>query len=194
LKSRGLTLLEVLVTAALALLIGGLILQFIMDLFRTSARATTHDGLQSRATILLSRLSSELSQATLPSLALKPDAVAFTRLLTLTGTGQRVWEEKSRVYSWESESKTLWFQECPPLPAGLTLVYTPTRPPHISDLALERIADPTNGTMTPLSDGVTNFVLTQEGDVIRLTLALEAPAHDNRVERFELRKTVGLRN
>lgn len=193
-NKAGFTLIEVLIGGALALAVSIVLLNVVISLFRLSARSGTRDGLQGRAVILLGRIHSDASRASLPSLAVEPHGMVLTRLKTLTGTGQRVWEEKSLAYFWERGAKKLWYRETPPIPTGLSYEFSPSRPPHFTERDLTTLLAPEEGVTVSLGESITKFNLALEGKQLRIALALEGRAHQNRVETFELTRLVQIRN
>ena len=198
----GISLAELIVVAAVGAVVSTVAIGFIISLFRGAARATVRDGLKSRAIVIVDRILNEMREATVVSVQLKPTAdasagspgVGFTRLLTVTGTGQRVWEEKSLFYFWTEDSKTLWHTICPPLPAGINHSYVPGRPPVFADDELPALFTTGGDNAVPLTRGVTNFAVQENGSLLRLTLLLQEQSHANRKESFQVVRSLKLRN
>jgi hypothetical protein len=197
----GISLAELIVVAAVGAVVSTVTIGFILSLFRGAARVTVRDGLKSRAIVVVDRILNEMREATVVSIQLQPTAdasagspgVGFTRLLTVTGTGQRVWEEKSLFYFWTEDSKTLWHTTCPPLPAGINHSYVPGRPPVFADEELPTLFT-TGDNAGPLIRGVTNFAVQENGSLLRLTLSLQEQSHANRKESFRVVRSLKLRN
>jgi hypothetical protein len=191
---QGLSIAEILIGATLALLIGGLALDFLTSLYHSATRAAVRDSLQSKASVALTRMVSEMRQTTVSALETTPAGLGFTRLHSITGTGQKVWEERSLFYFWDEPSFSLYKRECPPTPSTVNLPFSPSRPPHLTEQHLNSLFDPQSEQALMLTDHAKEFVVERDGSLLTVTLTLEQKSTGERLEKFSTSRSLKLRN
>lgn len=207
---RGYTLIELLVGAALSLLILGLLLALYRFTVHEWSRLSTRVELQQMAAMALGRMADDARLSAPGGVSLVPTsgaegaALALVRLEDVGTDGQQLWEERLIVYAWSPAERKLWRRSRaasgtskgngPPL--KLARKHPSKLPPPLMRL----VASERDDGEVCVASGVVEFEASLAGSAetpaqpLSLRLVLEKPILHNRPERFELSRDVFLRN
>lgn len=216
---RGLTLLEVLVTAALLTLVVTLGLNFLLPVMRGATRGTLRVEMQQQATMALTLLSNDLRRTSVSGLSLRssPEPVVAAAcpvsspdLRTglpppMQPDGTVVWSDFFLLYSWSSSTGKLTRREWPPGPPLATpMELSILRARRLSPERLAEVVSVPNPTERVLATGVVSFeILPAPGgsdtlvvQPVRFRLVLERKGNTGQElpERFTLIRSAYLRN
>ncbi len=200
---RGFSVLELIVTAALGLLLLSVCIQFLIPSLNVTARETARSQMQERASMVLRRLTNDLGTSSAAGITLRnatpAEAACFTiqPVKSLATNLQNQYEEKLIVYTWDKTSKQVWRRVWPPEPPSLALTLKPLNPDRVPNSALNAFA--AAGGTDLLANDVTELAVKSPLDPPNLgtplTLSIECvqkPAA-GRNETFRLEAVVDLR-
>lgn len=126
---RGMTLIEVMVAAALSLILGVVLFQAMQTGFSQHSRNLRHADLQQQALVVSRRLSTELQQSTPGGIAVGPNQLAVQRLVDVTATlpPSQIWDTRQFVYFLGPQGG-LYRREWPPFPPDLGVTLSSSAP------------------------------------------------------------------
>jgi len=213
LATSGFTLLEVILAAALVLMLGALAVGFLNPSLRALSRGSTRADMQQDAMVALGRLCADL-QATATSAVglLNPEAsgpgpvvISLVRVeTTAPPTGEAQWETSVIAYVWDRASERVVrrvFATANPVISGMGL--SGLSPRRADDATLTRMASMSNPAGDEvLAIGVKQFRVATAGSgksyvsppfTIRIEMA-RAGSHRNEPERYVMTRSVTTRN
>jgi hypothetical protein len=158
----GIGLIEVLIAAALGLVLLGLLHQMLVPVMRANSKTTVKVNLRLEATRTLAHLAEDLQGCGGTGLSYQPATSSGRSLLAIssptdiTSSGRKVYEQRLLGYSWDPSSKEVrradWTES-----SGLGLTIDPSRPTILEPLELARLSSERNmGRL--LASGVEEFV------------------------------------
>lgn len=122
-RSKGLTLLEILVVVILFLLAGTLLFQVFSPSIQALTRGANRMELHQSAWLVMDRLSADLGQAAPGGWSFLSDSdqaiLSVHKLDGLTAQGDRAWEDILRITKWRAAERTIQYFEWPPGPPDL---------------------------------------------------------------------------
>ena len=198
LRTRGFSLLEIMVSMTLALVVFGLTVSFLVSGFRYSGRFSAQGEIQQQLAAAFSRMEMELRTGTVTGLSTASDGqgviLSTVALEDLTSSGAARWSDHAVVFVWDKATEKLWSKTWPPKPPVLAFVFDPVNLTPVPSSDLRAIADATNGTEKILAIGVQLFQVTSP-PTSPLSITLRASRNYNGGSvRFELTRTVAMRN
>lgn len=202
-RRRAFTLAEILIASAVMLLVGTLGISLLQPAMASGARHSARAEMQQQASIAMDKICIDLERTVGGALsvfqpvpiATGATGLAMQRLAGFESTGDQLWEEQVRVYSWNPALQQLefrqWSQGSPPPLEILLLVNQPARLGRSDFDALLRGKRPS----AVLAQGVSNFTVSQEGLLVRLGLQLKRLTPGKmQPELFELQRALTLPN
>ncbi|MBI3926023.1 MAG: prepilin-type N-terminal cleavage/methylation domain-containing protein [Armatimonadetes bacterium] len=196
-SQRGWTLIELLIASTVAMLLLTMVVWFLVPAMRFSIEGTAKVELQESAVMALNKMIADLqlSPASGISISTDPPAVAINRIEQIDANGSPQYEDKLRVYWYDSGRQQLTLEEYPPDPPGLGLTFVAGRPTKITSLDLQQIAQQTNNQERFLAGNVQSFSVTQQAGVIILVLQMDKEIpHTERRAQVTLSRRIHLRN
>lgn len=200
---RGLTLLEMIVAAALFGLLATLIVQVLVPVGKGSVRATQQVELQQSAALALDQLARDVTASAPRGVTVAASGgtaadstalVGIQRLQDVAADGSQVLDDRLVVVWWNAQEGRLWRKTWPPGPPDDD-DHLPGTQWRLSAAELGQVAAAQNGYERMLARNVKSFSLTLNAESVSVKLSLEAPAPDGRPpERFELERHIYLRS
>ncbi|MBI3929146.1 MAG: hypothetical protein HY319_26615 [Armatimonadetes bacterium] len=204
------TLLELIVAAALAVLLLTMFFWFLVPSMRLSGQQSARVDIQQQTTLAVRKIVADLECSTTDGIGIlptdgaqpsRPVAVGINRLDDVLADGQQSWQNSLAIYYWDRSDHRLYYKEWPPEPPSLGIPFASSRATKPSPQDLLEIVNNNNGTRRSLALGVAEFELrhTGVGDsiglplTVRLVLEREV-AQKSETERFEMERTVMVRN
>lgn len=198
----GFTLAEVMVTATLSLVLLGLVWSFLVPTFRAYARASARVEMQEQAALVITRMVADL-QLCVPAgvgvLSGGPVVLSLQPAVGLNASGQTVWDDHLVVYSWTAPSGTVNRRGWPPSPPALALLLSSGNPCRPSPAQLTQLASQPGAAAATLASQVKSLQLAHTGvgaavkPPLKITIVLERAVSSQDVERFELSRSISLR-
>lgn len=206
---KGLSLVEVLVAAGLAVLLLTCFLWFLVPSLSAMGRSTAQSEVQQQAVLALERIEREVRRSTVSGVGLYPKAAVavtaapglyLTPLQDVNDKGQPNWALEVVAVWWNRAERRLWIKGWPPKdPAGFSQDPVLSRPAHLSGAEFQTLVSSKNGTERSLAAGVVDFDLQHAGGasptlVGPLSLHIELEREEGRhKQRFKFRKVFSLR-
>jgi hypothetical protein len=202
---RGLSLAEVLVAAALALLLLTCFLWFLLPSLSAMARSTAQSEAQQQGVLALERIERELRRSAASGVAVFPKPAAapglyLTPLQDVNDKGQPNWALELVAVWWNRSQQRLWIKSWPPKdPPALAQDPVLSRPARLSAANYQDLVSRQNGTERSLAAGVIDFDPQHAGGsgstlVGPLHVQIELERQEGRhKQRFKFRKVFGLR-
>ena len=207
-RTKGFTLVELLVAFALLGLLALMFVWFIVPTMRMASLGTTRVDIQQMAVLACNRIAAELLDTSPSGVSLysraqadpaaDPVVVAIVPLRDIDESGHRVWENRVSVYFWQRSTGKLLLRHYPPGPPGaLTVnplpVDRPTQFPTVDLLALANAsAQAVNVANKVVSFDVTR-VTGRRAYAVDMSIE-EGVSGKQQAERFDYKKVVSLRN
>jgi len=203
---------EVLVAAALTLLLLTMLFMFLVPSMRASMLGMARAEMQQEAHRAAGRICGDLQLSVSTGVSLTPPSqespvyVGITRLGGVQSQGGQVfqlWEDSLVVYGWQGEGSPLvrkvWKASTPP---ALGLALDGSRPLKVPQASLRRVAEEALLPGVILAKGVEAFSVRGAGTgttpssplLIRLVLRREAATGRTAPERYEVMRSLTLRN
>lgn len=174
-RTKGITLLELLIMGALAFLIFLVVMKFFSAVGRGTRRSAQEISLQQTAVIVLDNLVKDLKSSTATQMVVSPEIVAIRPLDSVTPEGNQSWSDSLKVYQYSTTNMTLSLGE-----------YA-LQESDLEDGGLNISAPTIAGSNIPsrtLAKGVRYFELQQSTPwKIRLILESEADSRELTIER-----------
>lgn len=203
-RRAGMTLVELLVTAAVSLLLLGMLAQFLAPTMRATARGNAQGQLHQTGAVAMSLLTDDLQKAPAAGIGYRnsvdmvddPAVVAIQPLLDVDPDGRPVYATSFTVYFWRPSEHRLYRKQGET--AGLTL--SSAEPTRLDDVQLLALADSGAGARVVATE-VSEFALTSPvsapniGEPLTLILRLSRDVVAGQPpETFQLVRQVYLRN
>lgn len=198
---RGLSLLEVLVTAGLLLLVMSVLVGFLIPSLRRTAQGNERATLQAEAAMSLTRLERDFFSTSSAGLSLLAGdgtditAVGIVPIKETSVLGTLTWQDFLVVYFFLPQQRKLYRRV---VDAASGLPFDPARPPRVSPDELRTMC--LAGKSNRLASNVDRFALSHGGEdafqpplIIELDLSRKVVSGDA-VERFRYRRVLSLRN
>jgi len=217
-KSKGMTLAEIIVTGFLLFMLFSLAVQFLIPCLRAQTRGTIQAGLEETGTLAVGRLTMWLQQSAPPGISLYnanpappaesyppgyneayPVLVAVIPIKQVLGDTTLEWADRPRALSYDREARILWQIEWPQSPPPIAMTWTTAGPERLTRASLLTLADPSagGGTRTSLCRNLAYFDISHSmgrgisiGSLVTFTLRLEGGAS----QQFRIQRQVHLRN
>lgn len=193
LNHRGLSLVEIMISATLLLTVLALMAQTLWSGLRISGKAMNRVDLVTQASFCLSKVAADMEQTQPAGVVYEQTpsrfAMSVHRIDSLNPYGVRVWEDRVHLYLWENQSIVRSHRAG--VPQG-----SPTRlsPNDLQNLVSEQ-------QPRTLSSHATVFKLEDQDETtltlelpLELTIRLEKQAQSNAPETVEMKKTIHIRN
>lgn len=204
-RTRGYTLLEVLVAMVLGLLVLALGLALYQFSVKEWSRLSTRIELQQMAATVLNRLAADARDSTPGGVSELPEgtALGLVRLEDVGSDGVQIWEERLIVYSWSASERKLWRRNRPnedPKGKGPKLKLKKNHPGKLPPPLMKLVAGERSDTDQLVASDVILFQADLAGDPetpaqpLTVRIGLEKAILHARPERFELERDVFLRN
>lgn len=208
-RIKGATLFEVLVAAALTLLLLSMVVNFLIPTMRYSIKGAVTAEIQQEALRAVNRICRDLESSGTAGVSLfSPESgkgplyLAVIRLSDVLPDGTRAWEESLTVYSWKGPGEPLiqkvWDASCPP-EIGATIGSAAPSRFSLSDLAA--IAEEQGLEGKTLVRDVSYFAITcpdseSVGSPLKMniTISRKAAAGGTHTVNFAISRTINLRN
>jgi prepilin-type N-terminal cleavage/methylation domain-containing protein len=200
---RGLTLIELLVTIALAGLVLTLFVWFLVTTSQLTEQGTARVELQQSAILSALKMERDLRRSAKEAITLFPSppvssdprVVAMVPIADIDSSGQKIWEQEVIAYHWTSSSKELHRREWPPKvsPGAFSTDPLPTNSPtRLDDGDMQALATEQGQR---LAYGVEDFVAKWVGDAVSIRVVVERDVSGKQAPlRFEFEKVVALRH
>ncbi len=184
--SRGVTLLEALLTCALLGLFLTLILQVVVPAGRATTRGSEQAEVQQLASVTLDRLGQELRPCTPAGVTFQNGYLSLQPLVDVDTDGRQMWARELIVYHWDGQglNRRTW----PPGPPQLARTPQSGQAFNPSGAQLARIG--TEGAMRRVAAGMTDFQVQKQPDG---TVVVEVEFGAGQ-QRFRLQRRVLLMN
>ncbi|MBI3925302.1 MAG: prepilin-type N-terminal cleavage/methylation domain-containing protein [Armatimonadetes bacterium] len=194
---RGFTLVEIILAAALLLVLVTLVFQALIPALHAFSRGSAESEHQQMATVAVERIREDLQRTVTAGLSVLPasgpsDPVALgvVPFRDITPEGSLVWESRVEIHYWLPSEKKLMHKVWTPSPPPPT--HRPTSyPPGVLAQAIAE----TTGTERVVAVNVAEFDVAVSGATVRLHIAFEQNvAYRTDGERFELDRAFCVRN
>lgn len=195
--SRGFTLIEVLVAAALTLILLGLIYWFLVPSLRLSSQGAARVEGQQQALNALNRAERDLQQSAPGGVSLFPQdpanpndpvGVALVPLEDVDNDGQQLWNSNFTLIYWDRAARKLR-RKTAPCPAP-----DPHKPSRLSLAEFKALCDTQNGSEQFLASEVSDFEVLP-GPPLALVLEVERKTSQAAApEKFRLERVLTMRN
>lgn len=216
LRTRGLSLAEVLVTSFLMTLLLGLAVAFLIPTLRAQTRGAVAAGLQEQAVLALNRVAMRLQQSSAPGISLYnrnpgnqetypagyseafPVVLAVVAIKSVLQDTQLDWSDRPQALFFDRAASQLRAVEWPTTPPPLSVTLTSAGPTRLTDADLLSLAQPTTGgTHTNLGRDVAYFDVAHSlgrgsavGNLLTITILLRS----GQSQSFRMQRQVHLRN
>ncbi|MHC9538155.1 MAG: hypothetical protein AB9903_01405 [Vulcanimicrobiota bacterium] len=206
---KGATLFEILVAAALTLLLLSMVVSFLIPTMRYSIKGSVTAEIQQEALRAVNRICRDLESSGTAGVSLfSPESgkgplyPAIIRLSDVLPDGARAWEDSLTVYSWKGPGEPLiqkvWDASCPP---HLEATIDSAAPSRFSQSDLAAIAEEQGLPGKTLVRDVSYFAITCPDSEtvgsplkINITINREAAAGGTNTVNFGISRTINLRN
>ncbi|MBI3927350.1 MAG: type II secretion system protein [Armatimonadetes bacterium] len=162
-NNGGLSLIEVLVAAALSLMLLGLFWTFLVPAFGYYVRGAARAELQQSALVAGEKVVADLRRSAPGGISIRsagtdsPTVLAVHPLETVTADGTQVWSDQLTIYFWWASDGRLWAKKWPPGPPEAGFSVQSDKPIRVDEATLLEVAQERNGTETMLAENVARF-------------------------------------
>ena len=205
---RGMSLPEILVTCALAILLLGGFVAFLLPTLGLVARGTSQTEAQQQGVLALERIERELRTSGSTAVGVfgqslvgpvESPGLYLTPLADVDGQGQPNWAPRMLAFYWDRAGQRLLMKSWPPKPpASFAQGPVLSRPARLTVTDFRDWVTSSNGSEHSLASGVTQFDVLHAGSgsalVAPLTLQIELQRQEgHHREQFKFRKVFTLR-